>query len=148
MRRVAEAISKVQVGTDRTAAELALSRLKADLVEVDKKLANPRATLPSRYLDVVRVTKRTPGEWVAVIVFVPTAAVSILFLLGLILGSVTVRNLTLWIVLGTILVTSGRFAFGRSLGGVTKAVAEYSASLEAERAEILRQIAENQRRVR
>jgi hypothetical protein len=43
---IAEAINKVQIGTDKTAAELALVRLKNELTEVDRAIEKHIATKP------------------------------------------------------------------------------------------------------
>jgi hypothetical protein len=46
---IAEAINKVQIGTDKTAAELALVRLKNEFTEADRAIDSHIATIPSPF---------------------------------------------------------------------------------------------------
>lgn len=46
LKLITDAISRVQTGTDRTAAELALVRLQQELALVDAKLAQPHTCVP------------------------------------------------------------------------------------------------------
>ena len=82
---VTDAIAKVQAGTDRTAAELALVRLKAELAEANEKIANPLLFLPKDFdagsTNKGSERKKSDGEIVAWVIAV-LAGLFLLFIIA------------------------------------------------------------------
>lgn len=157
LKPLTDSIAKVQAGTDRTAAELALARLKNELAEIDLKIANPLPTLPHDIAilkkDMLKGSTLTGSEILAMVLFV-IAGFFLVFLL-LMLKSLDGGDAGLFgiYLLGTIttLFLTGKKAFGRSRAIVKKDIDVYELALTGhvetlneKRSSICTKIAEHQ----
>ena len=130
---ITDAISRVQTGTDRTAAELALVRLQQELAAIDTKLVQPLASLPPQ---PVPVTSN----------YAPIYAVISFF--GLFVGlwfyaAESYKSLAALIVVWLALGIPWLIYASRVLGAAQKHMQAHVAALKADRERIVAQIGAN-----
>lgn len=140
--RLVDAIKNVQSGTDRTAAELALVRLKSELAEIDLTLANPSAW------PTITIEKLPAGNLIARTVFLVSSFFAVLMVVFLIIIGLSSRPdegrsaLAIQFLIGFVIV-AGVSAPKARLGDVPTAMKKQRAQYASQRDEILRKIEQN-----
>ncbi len=145
LKPIADAVAKVQIGTDRTAAELALVRLKTELGECERKLADPLSSLPAAQSNT-GIAKRSLStrQIVAYVIFILALLFLSLLIFGLTQPSVNGGIATLYMVItGVVLWASGAVAFSNRSENLSKRLEEHKKTLSAERARLLRELERN-----